>query len=93
MRLDLLGRERDQVANARARPTDLEGSAVHGFPGQSLRTGATLVAQVRRVNAQSLGHHPPPAMFQHPYAHCYTPTTTILLIQHMLSMAKVGVTH
>ena len=36
---------------------------------------------------------PPPAMFQHPYAHCYIPTTTILLIQHMLSMAKVGVTH
>ena len=40
-----------------------------------------------------LGHHPPPAMFQHPYAHHYTPITTILLIHHMLSMAEVGVTH
>ena len=30
VRLDLLG-GRDQVANARARPTDLEGSAVPGF--------------------------------------------------------------
>ena len=52
VRLDLLG-GRDQVAKARTRPSGWEGSAVPGFLG-SLRTGAWLVAQVGRVNAQGL---------------------------------------
>ena len=71
------------------------------LPGQSLRTGPGWWPRWEEwmSRAQSwwakvcLGHHPPPGMFQHPYAHHYTPTTTILLIHHMLSMAEVGVTH
>ena len=55
VRLDLLG-GRDQVAKARTRPSGWEGSAFScaWLPGQSLRTGAWLVAQVGRVNAQGL---------------------------------------
>ena len=71
----------------------LDGQSLRTGPGWWPRWGDWMPRAQLWWAKVCVGHHQPPAMFQHPYAHCYTPTTTILLIHHMLSMAEVGVTY